>query len=266
MNKLLVAVFDTEAAADAGLNALRALHTAGDITLYATSVLVRHADGTVGVRQTRGTGPIGTVSGLALGSLIGLLGGPVGVAVGAATGTAVGAIRDFWVAGVGLDFIEAALLHLKPGKVALVAEVEEEWVVPIDAALEAAGGQVFRRSRTEVAAAHFDHDVATFKAELASLDAEASHATGVAKTRLQTRLATTKAGLDAAVHRAEERLDALKQDAAAKAESLERQLDQAEGDARARIDDRLKRLKAGQHARGAKLGQAWHLTKEALTP
>jgi uncharacterized membrane protein len=149
MNKLLVAVFDTEAAADAGLNALRALHTAGDITLYATGVLVRGADGTVSVRQTRGTGPIGTVSGLALGSLIGLLGGPAGVAIGAATGTVAGAIRDFWTAGVGLDFIEVALQHLKPGKVALVAEVEEEWVIPIDAALEAAGGQVFRRSRTE---------------------------------------------------------------------------------------------------------------------
>jgi uncharacterized membrane protein len=266
MNKLLVAVFDTEAAADAGLNALRALHTAGDITLYATGVLVRGADGTVSVRQTRGTGPIGTVSGLALGSLIGLLGGPAGVAIGAATGTVAGAIRDFWTAGVGLDFIEVALQHLKPGKVALVAEVEEEWVVPIDAALEAAGGQVFRRSRTEVAAAHFDHDIAAIRAELASLESEASHATGVAKTRLQTRLATTKAGLDAAVHRAEQRLDALKEDATSKAQALKLQLDHAEGEAKARIDDRLKRIKAGQHARGAKLGQAWHLTKEALTP
>ena len=41
MNKLLVAIFDTETAADAGLNALRALHAAGDVTLYATGVLVR---------------------------------------------------------------------------------------------------------------------------------------------------------------------------------------------------------------------------------
>ena len=32
-----------------------------------------------------------------------------------------GAVRDFWLAGVGLDFIEAATRHLQPGKVALVA-------------------------------------------------------------------------------------------------------------------------------------------------
>jgi uncharacterized membrane protein len=108
MNKLLVAVFDNELAADAGLNALRALHAAGDITLYATGVLLRDAKGAVSVRKTIGTDATGAVTGLAVGSLIGLLGGPVGVAVGAATGTVAGAVRDFWVAGVGLDFIEAA--------------------------------------------------------------------------------------------------------------------------------------------------------------
>ena len=40
MNKLLVAIFDTETAANSGLNALRNLHAAGDITLFATAVLV----------------------------------------------------------------------------------------------------------------------------------------------------------------------------------------------------------------------------------
>jgi hypothetical protein len=38
MNKLLVADFDDEPAADAGLKALRALHAAGDITLDANGV------------------------------------------------------------------------------------------------------------------------------------------------------------------------------------------------------------------------------------
>jgi hypothetical protein len=85
--------------------------------------------------------------GLALGSLVGLLGGPVGLAVGALTGTLVGAMRDIWVAGVDIDFIAQAQARLQTGKVALVAEIEEEWVVPVDTALEAVGGQVLRRSR-----------------------------------------------------------------------------------------------------------------------
>ncbi len=265
MNKLLVAVFDNETAADAGLNALRALHAAGDITLYATSVLSRDAKGAVNVKKSVGAEATGTVTGLAVGSLIGLLGGPVGMAIGAVTGTVAGAVRDFWVAGVGLDFIEAATQHLQPGKVALVAEIEEEWVIPVDSALEAAGGQVFRRTRTEVAEAQFDHDIAAFKAEIKELESEASHASGAAKTNLQAKLAAATMSLDGAVHRAQQRVDALKQEAEAKAASLKLQLSQTKGDVKARIEDRMKRVKSAYHARGAKLSQAWNLTKEALT-
>jgi uncharacterized membrane protein len=265
MNKLLVAVFDNEPAADAGLNALRALHAAGDITLYATGVLSRDAQGALSVKKSLGADAVGAVTGLAVGSLIGLLGGPVGLAIGAVTGTVAGAVRDFWVAGVGLDFIEAATQHLQPGKVALVAEIEEEWTVPVDAALEAAGGQVFRRSRTEVTEAQFDHDIAAFKAEIKELESEASHATGVAKTQLQAKIAATKASLDGAVHRGQQRLDTLKQEAEAKAASLKLQLSQTKDEAKARIEERMRRVKSAYHARGAKLSQAWNLTKDALT-
>lgn len=264
MNKLLVAVFENEPAADDGLKALRSLHAAGDITLYATGVLARDAQGTVSVKKSMNPDPTATVTGLAVGSLIGLLGGPVGVVIGAATGTAVGAVRDYWVAGVGLDFIDIATRHLQPGKVALVAEIEEEWVIPVDLALEAAGGQVFRRARSEVAELQFDHDIAAVKGEIKELEAEASHATGTALARLQDKLVAAKAGLDAAVHRGHQRLDRLKQEAEAKAASLELQMGQAQGDVQARIEQRMKRVKAAYHARGAKLSQAWSLAKEAL--
>lgn len=265
MNKLLVAIFDTETAADAGLNALRELHAAGDITLFATAVLARDTQGLTRVKQSMDAGPIGTATGLAVGSLIGLLGGPAGVAVGAMTGTVAGAVRDFWAAGVGLDFIEEATEHLQPGKVALVAEIEEEWVIPVDSALEAVGGQVLRRSRTEVAEAQFDHDIAAFKSEIQDLESEASHASGAAKAQLQAKMAATKGSLDSAVQRAHERIDTLKQEADAKAEALKLQLGLAKLDVKTRIEDRMKRVKRAHHVRSAKLSQAWSLTKEALT-
>lgn len=265
MNKLLVAIFDNETAANAGLNALRALHASGEISLYAHGVMAKDAQGGLSIKESTDPGPTGTVTGLAVGSLIGLLGGPVGVAVGAVAGSAAGAVRDFWVAGVGLDFIEAATERLQPGKVALVAEIEEEWVIPVDSALEAAGGHVFRRTRTEVAEAQFDHDMAAVKSEIKDLETEASHASGAAKTRLQGKLAAAKADLDGAVHRAQKRAGTLKQEADAKAESLKLQLGQAKDDAKERIEDRMKRVKSAYHARGAKLAQAWSLTKEALT-
>lgn len=264
MNKLLLAFFDNEAAADAGLKALRTLHAQGDITLYATGVLAKDAQGVVSVRKSLDPGPVGAATGLALGSLIGLLGGPVGVVVGAVTGTVAGALRDFWAAGVGLDFIEEAEKHLQPGKVVLLADLEEEWVTPADAALEAAGGRVMRRTRSELADARFDHDIAAFKSEISELEAEASQASGAVKTRLQAKLATAKGSLDAAVQRAQHQLDTLKHEADAKADSLKLQLSQAQGDARARLEARVNRVKGAYHARGAKLSQAWELTKQAL--
>ena len=193
---------------------------------------------------------------MAVDSLIGLLGRPVGLVAGALTGTLVGAIRDFWVAGADLDFVEEAGKGLRPGKVALIAEVEEEWVTPVDTDLEAAGGHVFRRARNEVAEAQFDHDIAAFKSELEELESEASHASGAAKTKLQAKIAAAKIGLDTAVHRAKQRVDTLKLEADTKAEAVKDQLEQIKGDVKARIEDRVKRVKGAYHARGAKLAQA----------
>lgn len=265
MNKMLVAVFDNETAAEEGLQALRKLHAGGDISLYAAGVVAKDAKGKVSVKKSMDAGPVGTATGLAVGSLIGLLSGPVGVAVGALTGTLVGAVRDFWTAGVGLDFVEEAERLLKPGKVALVAEIEEEWVIPVDTALESLGGHVFRRTRSELAEAQYDHDIAAFKAEIKELQAEASHATGAAKTKVQAKLATSKKSLDDAVHRAKQRVDTLEREADAKAESLKLQMSQAKDDAKDKLDQRMKQVKSAYHARGAKLSKAWDLTKEALS-
>jgi uncharacterized membrane protein len=265
MNKLLVAIFNTEAAADTGLQALRALHATGDITVYATGVLAKDAQGVVSVKQSMDAGPVGTATGLAVGSMAGLLGGPAGLVAGAVTGTLVGALRDFWAAGVGLDFVEEALHHLMPGKAALVAEVEEEWIVPADVALEAAGGQVMRRTRSELAQSQFDHDITALKAEIEALKTEASDAAGAAKGRLQTQLAKAEGALEGAMQRASRRTDVLKHEAEAKAESLRLQLGQVQSDLKWRIEARTKRVKAAYHARSAKLSQAWSLTKDALT-
>ena len=125
MNKMLVVVFDSETAADAGSHALRKLHDEGDITLYAMAVIARDSTGKVSVKEAADRAVSGAGVGLAVGALVGLMAGPAGLAIGAVTGTLAGAIRDFWVAGVDLDFVEEAENMLLPGKVALVAEVDE---------------------------------------------------------------------------------------------------------------------------------------------
>ena len=264
MNKILVAVFDNEAAANGGLQALRTLHGKGDITLYASGMVAKDVDGRVSVKTAQDFGAQGTATGHAVGSLVGLFVGPVGATVGSMAGVVAGAARDVWVTGVGVDFIERAERHFQPGKVALVAEMEEEWIIPVDTALEAAGAWVLRRGRVESMEAQFDQDIAAFRLELEDLEAEASHAGGMARSRLQTKIDAAKSSLEGALARARARIDTLKLEADAKSESLKLQLGQATGDVKDRIEDRIKRVKGSYHSRGAKLSQAWDLTKEAL--
>ena len=149
-NRILVSVFDSERTAFEGLTALKDLHRDGDITLYASTVIAKDPSGTVSVRQAADKGPIGTLVGIVTGGLVGLLGGPAGVAVGAYVGGFGGLMYDLFKAGVSIDFVDEVSASLTPGKAAVIADIDEMWVTPIDTRLGALGGTTFRRIPGEV--------------------------------------------------------------------------------------------------------------------
>jgi uncharacterized membrane protein len=263
-SKMIVAVFDTEKQAYEGSKALKDLHAEGSITLYAGAVIAKDAGGKVTVKQEADEGLFGTGVGLVTGSLIGLLGGPVGVAIGATAGTFGGVLYDLEQAGVGGDFLDEVGRHLQPGKVAVVAEVSEEWVIPVDTRLEAAGGVVFRRARAEVVDSQIERDAAALKAELADLKAEHACADKLAKAKLQAKIASAKARLEATRDRAKAAVDATKREMEAKIKSLKEQVAKARADRKARIEARIAEVQSEYKRRSGKLHQAWELTKEAL--
>ncbi|MFZ2989249.1 DUF1269 domain-containing protein [Ideonella sp.] len=264
MNKMMLAVFDTEKAAAAGSHVLRGLHDEGDITLYAMAVIAKDMHGKVNVLQPAGTGPVGAGVGAALGGLIGLLGGPAGVVLGAVAGGVMGSLRDFRTAGVDMEFIGEAEQLLAPGKVAVVAEIEEDWVMPVDQAMEAAGAVVCRRARTGQLEAQVEHDVAGLKSELQALEAEAAQSGEQVKAQLETRMAQARLRLSQAMERANLQLAQLKREAEDKAEALQLQLAHAKGDTADKLEERGQRIRRAFQTRGAKLSQAWGLTKDAL--
>ena len=57
MNKMLIAVFETEAKAYEGLSALKGLHENGDITLYASVVINKDQNGKIRVKGSTRSGP-----------------------------------------------------------------------------------------------------------------------------------------------------------------------------------------------------------------
>src|SRR5262249_40100352 len=136
MDRMLVVVFDSESKAYDGKKALLDLDREGSISVYGYAILAKSADGTTTVKQGDDVGPLGTLPGTAVGSLVGLLGGPVGVAVGAASGLGAGAAMDLHNARISSDFVDDVSKMLLSKKVAVVAEVEEDWITPVDTRME----------------------------------------------------------------------------------------------------------------------------------
>jgi uncharacterized membrane protein len=263
MNKMIVTVFNDESRAYEGAKALRELHADGSLTLYATAVIAKDTKGGVSVKQAADQGPSGTVLGLTTGSLIGLLGGPVGLAVGAVTGTAVGSLYDIAQLGISEDFLAEVSQYLLPGKVAVIAEVDEEWVTPLDTRMEALGGIVFRRARAEFIDTQIEREIAADNAEIAKLKAEHNQAVGEAKANLRAKLDAAQKRLQARRDLLKQRIEVIEREGEAKIKSLQEQAAQAKGEMKAKLEKRIAEVRADHQLRADKLSKAWQLVKEA---
>ena len=220
MDRMLVVVFDNENKAYEGKRALQQLDGEGSISVYAYAVLAKNADGTATVKQGDDVGPIGTLLGTSLGALIGVLGGPAGMAVGAAAGMSVGSTLDLNNIRVGSDFIDDVQKNLSPNKVALIAEVDEEWTTPMDTRMEAIGGNVFRRALSEVTDKVDDEDIAAMKADLDQLKAEHAKAHADRKAKLQGKINQLDSKIQAQLQKAKERREATQRKAQEKVKIL----------------------------------------------
>ena len=221
MDRMLVVVFENETKAYEGKKALLQLDGEGSISVYAYAVLAKHADGTATVKQGDDSGPIGTLLGTSFGSLIGLLGGPVGLAIGASAGLALGAAADLNNARIGEDFIDDVNKMLVPNRVAVVAEIEEDWTTPVDTRMEAIGGSIFRRALSDVKHTIHEENVAAMKADLAQMKAEHAKAHSDRKAKLQEKINQLDSKIQAQLQKAKEGREAAERQAQARVRVLE---------------------------------------------
>ncbi len=208
MDKILVVIFDTEAKAYEGSRALQELNDNGSINLYAHALLSRGDDGKVTVRQKGGPAPVGTAVGLLTGILIGLFGGPVGTAIGAGAGTFGGLVYDLAKVGVGQDFLDEIGQSLVAGEAAVVAEVQEDWTLPVDGRMEPLGGVVLRRTRRDILDTKAETDITTLRSEIDKLGTEYSRSNGKAKIALRAKMNEARAKLEARLEEIHVRLSA----------------------------------------------------------
>jgi len=264
MSKFVVVTFPSEAAAYEGTRAIKQLHTEGTLTIYGLAVVVQEANGKVAIKQAVDEGALGAAVGMLTGGLIGLIGGPVGAALGMGTGAVIGGFGDLMNAGVRSDFIEAVTSKLKPGKAAVVAEVDEYWVAPLDTRMEGLGGEVMRQWRSDFEDEQLDKEIKEEEAELTALKDELKQANANSKNAVKKRLDEARAKLEAAGKRAETRQHQLSQEIEAKQKELKSQLARSQAETKAGIEKRLAAMQTDYKRRAALLKQAWSLTKDAL--
>lgn len=243
MERMLVVVFDNESKAYDGSKALTELDFEGSISVHAQAVIEKDDEGKVTVRQKGDDFPIRTVGGTAIGALIGVLGGPIGSGIGAVAGTFAGSILDMNRAGVNADFLDDVFEKLRPGKWAIVSDVSEEWVTPVNTRMAALGGTVFRITPQDVENEQDARSAAALKADIAQLKAEEAKSRTEQKAKIQSKIDKLNKKLHVKLEQAKQRSEQEQEEVKAKVEALEKKAARAKGEAKANIEARIADIK-----------------------
>jgi len=173
---------------------------------------------------------------------------------------------DFDEAGVDIGFVNEVSEALSPGKVAVLAEIDEMWMAPVDTRMDELGGLVFRRLRSEVIDDQLAREAEAFDKELQELEAELAEAEAdeEAKAAISKQIDNTKAKLEAINKTAKDKLQKTVEEGEAKLTALQEQISDASDKRKAKMEKRKAEIEAEYKARAEKLEQAASLTKQAL--
>ena len=273
MNKVIVAVFDTESQAFKGLTALKSLHDDGLISVYATAVVVKDKEGKVEVKQEADKGPVGTAIGMLTGGLLGMLAGPVAAAAGAAagaaatgmlvgsgvgalTGAVAGSMYDLDEAFIEDDLMERITETLKPEKAAVLVEADESWEAPIDTRLKEMGAVIFRRNLADVSVDYYTRQSDAYYAEMEELANDVEDANDEAKASIQKQIDKVKAKSKALNESIEKKKEQNKKVLEEKKKALDEQIAKSKDKHKKRLENIKAKLKENDKAFEAKLNKA----------
>ena len=167
MTNLIVLSFPDEAKAIQASHKLVELESFGDISVFEKVIIKKGADGEYTSLQSESSDGLRLASGMALGTLIGAIGGPIGMAIGMLTGTAVGAVVETDYADFSEDFMNKVSNRLKPGDVAILAEISEDSPAFVDGVVTPLGGNIFRSNVDDVYENYEDEQIKEFDREIA---------------------------------------------------------------------------------------------------
>jgi uncharacterized membrane protein len=243
MDRQLVIVVQSEAAAYEVVKALKALDDEGSIELYSSTVVVKGANGSITIKDTHHLrGPWAAALGVSTGALIGLLAGPVGAAVGAAIGGAAVLGGELAYSGFAGEFVRDVTGRLQPGGYAVCASLWEDWTVPVDVATAPFGAVAFRQATDDIVVAQIRAEWQDLKDEQAYLEAEIERATGDAKAKLGAKRNELRAKQAAQRERLHNRAKKMEESWQAEIASIQAKAEGAKAEAKARHQQHVEKL------------------------
>jgi uncharacterized membrane protein len=255
MDKMLAIVVANEKNAYEALRTLKELDEYGSISIYAEALIQRNADNTIARKRLAAECPVDVAGSTAIDAVIRFLEGAVGPGIGSTAGGLAGSFRDLYVAGVSAAFIDDLVATLTPGRFAVIADISEEWTIPVDVRMETIGGTVLRSSKKSVEAEQRAKEIARLRAEIEQAKAELARAHADRKAKLQAGIDRLSARLQAQFDEAEQRSAEIKIETEAKVRALEKKAEKARGDAKAALDAQIRRIRQDYEATDAKLRQ-----------
>jgi uncharacterized membrane protein len=252
VEKLIVVVFDDQTKADAGFEILRQLDRDGEISVYEAQMIAKEPSGSIRYLDNSDKMAFPVIGGsTAVGAFIGLLGGPLAALIGGMAGGLIGSIGDLVHAGVTDEFVDDVNTAMTAGKFAVVADVSEDWVTPLDTRMEEIGGVVFRRTRSEVKRIHHDRDVAAHRAEMAQLKAERAQARSDRQAKIDATIDALRKKLEDAIERDHCKMRFRQNQRDARIQVLKAKADQSQGEIRRRQEARIAEVRRDYEEKSA---------------
>jgi uncharacterized membrane protein len=255
MDRMIIVIFDYEPSAYAAFHAMKELHEKGSISLFAGVVVNKEMNGQLKAKPVSTSAQLPPMLSIATDALVRALRRAETRQSHALPPSPI----MFADVGVSDKFIGEISRHLKPGKSAVIAEAEEDWVTPLDRIIDLLGGVVLRRARAEFIDAQLEREASVLRAEADLLRCELSRVDGTTRAKLQARADAAVSEFEVTRTAAQACSQALALEAEAKIRWMRAQVANATGDERANVERRIFDVENDYRMRLGRIGRAWHL-------
>lgn len=200
MDNIIVATFDTDKNAIAGVLKLNDLDHRGVIATYNNVLVRQNQDGSFDyLKDTRDLTTWNTMGGMLLGTVVGIIGGPVGALAGLLAGLTMGGVADIAQYSFDHDFLENFRYGLPKGTTSLIAQISEPNEAVINDALQPLGALIWRSNVYAQQNKYVQDQVDMLDAGISELEKQLRDAAAEEKAQIQKKLSDLSARRDAKV-------------------------------------------------------------------